>query len=183
MKVIDLTNTSKHKINADIDHLCGGKSIEKFWFTGFQKGLGGFSFTDPQSSSEEEKFMASLALFNAGLGVYCRNLYKNFLVLIPETTITKIEIKKHRDIISPYRLSPFTLLKNLGVSDHTATKYLMPKEIIRENKPQFIIRTQEKYFSLDIDKISPDRLINLLKKTKFVNITEVDIEPPHIKIP
>ena len=69
------------------------------------------------------------------------------------------------------------------MSDHTATKYLMPKEIIRENKPQFIIRTQDKYFLLDIDKISPDRLINLLKKTKFVNITEVDIEPPHIKIP
>jgi hypothetical protein len=181
MKVIDLTNTSKHKINADIEHLCGGKSIEKFWLTGFQKGLGGFSFTDPQSDSTEEKFMASLAFFNAGLGVYCRNMYKNFLVLIPENIITKIEIKKQQDIISPYRLSPFTLLKIIGVSDHTATKYLMPKEIIQENKPQFIIRTTEKYFSLEIDKISPDRLINMLKKTTFVDITEVKIEPPHIK--
>ena len=181
MKVIDLTHSSKHKINAEINHFCGGKSIEKFWLTGLQKGLGGFSFTDPQSDGADEKFMASLAFFNEGLGVYCRNMYKNFLVLIPEKTITRMEIKKQQDIISPYSLSLFTLLKNMGVSDHTASKYLMPKEIIQENKPQFIIRTPEKYFSLEIDKISPDRLINLLKKTKFVAMTDIQLEPPHIK--
>ncbi|MBK9553474.1 MAG: hypothetical protein IPO45_15050 [Saprospiraceae bacterium] len=68
MKVIDLTHSSKHKINAEINHFCGGKSVEKFWLTGFQKGLGGFSFTDPQSDGPDEKFMASLAFFNTGLG-------------------------------------------------------------------------------------------------------------------
>lgn len=181
MKVIDLTHSSKHKINAEIDHFCGGKSIEKFWLTGFQKGLGGFSFTDPQSDVADEKFMASLAFYNSGLGVYCRNMYKNFLVLIPEKTITRMEIKKKQDIISPYSLSLFTLLKNIGVSDHTASKYLMPKEIIVESKPQFTIRTTDKYLSLEIDKISPDTLIKLLKKTKFVAMTDIHLEPPHIK--
>lgn len=181
MKVLDLTHSSKHKIDAEIEHFCGGKSIDKFWLTGFQKGLGGLSFSDPQSDGADEKFMATLAFYNAGLGVYCRNMYKNFLVLIPENIITKIEIKKQQDIISPYSFSLFTLLKNVGVSDHTASKYLMPKEIIQENKPKFIIRTTEKYFSLEIDKISPDRLIKLLKKTKFVAMTDIQLEAPQIK--
>jgi len=181
MKVIDLTHSSKHKINAEINHFCGGKSVEKFWLTGFQKGLGGFSFTDKQSEGPDEKFMASLAIFNTGLGVYCRNMYKNFLVLIPENIITMMEIKKQRDIIAPYTMSIFSLLKNIGVSDHTASKYLMPKEIITENKPQFIIHTTEKYFTLDIDKISPEKVLSLLKKTKFVDITKVHIESPQIK--
>jgi hypothetical protein len=181
MKVIDLTHSSKHKINAEIDHFCGGKSIEKFWLAGFQKGLGGFSFTDPQSDVAEEKFMSSLAFYNAGIGIYCRNMYKNFLVLIPENIIIRMEIIKQQDIISPYRLSLFTLLKNIGVSDHTACKYLMPKEIIMESKPQFTIHTTDKYLSLEIDKISPDTLIKLLKKTKFAAMTDIQLESPHIK--
>ncbi|MBK9553475.1 MAG: hypothetical protein IPO45_15055 [Saprospiraceae bacterium] len=57
----------------------------------------------------------------------------------------------------------------------------MPKEIITENKPQFIIHTTEKYFTLDIDKISPEKVLSLLKKTKFVDITKVHIESPQIK--
>ena len=147
----------------------------------FQKGLGGFSFTDPISQSEEEKFMVSVAIFNQGMGVYCRNMYKNYLVLIPEKMITKLEIHKDKDIIAPYGLSLFSLLKKIGISDYNASKYLMPKEIVSENKAKLTIRTPEKYLSLDIEKISPDKVISLLKKTKFVTLTEINIAAPQLK--
>lgn len=155
--------------------------METFWMMRFQKGLGGFSFMDPISQSEEEKFMVSIAIFNQGMGVYCRNMYKNYLVLIPEKMITKLEIHKDKDIIAPYGLSFFSLLKKIGFSDYTASKYLMPKEIVSENKAKLTIRTPEKYLSLDIEKISPDKVISLLKKTKFVTLTEINIAGPQLK--
>jgi hypothetical protein len=155
--------------------------METFWMMRFQKGLGGFSFMDPISQSEEEKFMVSVAIFNQGLGVYCRNMYQNYLVLIPENMITKLEIHKEKDIIAPYGLSLFSLLKKIGFSEYTASKYLMPKEIVSENKAKLTIRTPEKYLSLDIEKISPDKVISLLKKTKFVSLTEINIAASQLK--
>ncbi|HMR89509.1 MAG TPA: hypothetical protein PKD51_15220 [Saprospiraceae bacterium] len=181
MKIVDLTNCSKHKVNAEINKHCGGTSMETFWLMRFQKGLGGFTFMDPLSNNEDEKFMVSLAIFNQGIGVYCRNMYKNYLILIPENNITKLEVQKHKDIISPFGFSLFKMLKKIGISDYTASKYLMPKEIVIENKAQFTIRTPEKYLSLDIDKVSPEKVISLLKKTKFISLTEINIESPQIK--
>jgi len=131
--------------------------------------------------NEDEKFMVSIAIYNEGIGVYCRNMYKNYLILIPENSIIKLEIQKQRDIIAPYGLSIFSLLKKVGVSDYQASKYLMPKEIVIENKAKLTIRTPEKFLSLDIERISPEKVISLLKKTKFVSITEVNIESPHLK--
>lgn len=181
LKIIDLTIHSRHKVDAEIKHYCGGKSLDKYWFSAFQKGLGGFSFTDKIGDAVEEKFMVSVAIFTAGLGVYCRNMHKNYLVLIPESTIKRLEIQKQKDIIKPYRFSLFSILKKIGLSDHTASRYLMPKEIIIEHKPAFIIRTNDTFFSLEIDKISPHRVVNLIKKTKFVGITDIRIETPEIK--
>ena len=57
----------------------------------------------------------------------------------------------------------------------------MPKEIIMENKAKLTIRMPEKYISLDIDKISPEKVISLLKKTKFISLTEINIESPQLK--
>ena len=96
-------------------------------------------------------------------------------------TITKLEVQKQKDIIAPYSLSLFSLLKKVGASDYTASKYLMPKEIIMENKAKLTIRMPEKYISLDIDKISPEKVISLLKKTKFISLTEINIESPQLK--
>ena len=181
LKIVDLTYSSKHKVNAEINKHCGGNSLETYWIMRFQKGLGGFSFLDPISMNEDEKFMVSIAIYNEGIGVYCRNMYKNYLILIPENSIIKLEIQKQRDIIAPYGLSIFSLLKKVGVSDYQASKYLMPKEIVIENKAKLTIRTPEKFLSLDIERISPEKVISLLKKTKFVSITEVNIESPHLK--
>jgi hypothetical protein len=181
VKIIDLTNCSKHKVNAEINKHCGGISVDTFWIMRFQKGLGGLTFKDPLSESDDEKFMVSLAVFNQGIGVYCRNMYKNYLILIPESNITKLEVQKQKDIIAPYSLSLFSLLKKVGASDYTASKYLMPKEIIMENKAKLTIRMPEKYISLDIDKISPEKVISLLKKTKFISLTEINIESPQLK--
>ena len=108
-------------------------------------------------------------------------MYKNYLILIPESNITKLEVQKQKDIIAPYSLSLFSLLKKVGASDYTASKYLMPKEIIMENKAKLTIRMPEKYISLDIDKISPEKVISLLKKTKFISLTEINIESPQLK--
>lgn len=182
MKIVDLTNCSKHKVTAEINKHCGGTSMETYWIMRFQKGLGGFSFMDPSSENEEEKFMVSVAVFNQGIGVYCRNMYKNYLILIPENSITKLEVQKQKDIIAPYGLSLFSLLKKIGISDYTASKYLMPKEIVIENKAKLTIRTPEKYLSLDIDKVSPDKVISLLKKTKFISLTEINIESHQLKM-
>lgn len=183
MKIIDLTSTSKHKVTSEINKYCGGSSIESFWLMRFQKGLGGFSFLDPLSNKEEEKFMVSIAIYSSGIGVYCRNIYKNYLVLIPEQNITKLEIQKQRDIIAPYGMSIFSLLKKVGFSDYYASKYLMPKEIVMENKAKLTIRTPDKFFALDIEKISPEKVIALLKKTKFISITEINIESPKLNTP
>ena len=181
LKIVDLIHSSKHKVNAEINKHCGGSSVETFFLMKFQKGLGGFSFTDPISTNEDEKFMVSIAIYTQGIGVYCRNMYKNYLILIPEKNITKLEIQKQRDIIAPYRFSIFSLLKKVGISDYHASKFLIPKEIVLENKAKLTIRTPEKFLSLDIEKISPEKVISLLKKTKFISITEVNLESPQLK--
>ncbi len=181
LKIIDLTIHSRHKVEAEIKHYCGGKSFDKYWFSTFQKGLGGFSFTDKHGDGVEEKFMVSVAIFTAGLGVYCRNMRNNYLVLIPESTIKRMEIIKQKDTIKPYRFSFYSILKKVGLSDHTASRYLMPKEIIKEHKPALIIRTHDTFFSLEINKISPLRVVSLIKKTKFAEITDIRIETPEIK--
>lgn len=180
MKVIDLIVKSKHHVNAEINKICGGKSLETFWITGFQKGIGGLTFTDPAYDDEDKKFMVALAMFKSGVGIYCRNMYANNLILIPENEIIKLAIKKNEDVVKPFRLSPFLLIKKLGFSEHTASKYLIPKEIIKESKASLFIHTDEKFIQLDLEKISPADLVSLIKKTKFVHLLQIDISPIQI---
>ena len=182
MKVVNLLQTSGHSVNAQINKHVGGKSIESYWITGFQKGICGFSFMDPESDKENEKYMVSIAFFNSGIGIYCRNIYSNYLVLIPEKEITTLRIVKETDIICPFAFSPYSLLKKIGVSDHTASKYLMPKEIITEKQANFVIKASDKYFKLNLEKIHPYKLISILKKTNFVHLMAVHIQSPQIII-
>lgn len=180
MKVINLIIKSKHFVNQEIQSICGGKSIETFWISGFQKGIGGLGFTDPESSNHDEKYMVSIAFFKTGLGIYCRNMYSNYLVLIPENELLSFKLIKEKDFISPKAISLFSIMNKMGFSYHTSSKYLMPKEIILENPAELIIRTPEKFFKLEIDKITPDKLINVFKKSKFVHLLEVQIELPKL---
>ncbi|MBL0100273.1 MAG: hypothetical protein IPP49_09670 [Saprospiraceae bacterium] len=64
MKVLDLSQTSKYKVTSEINHHCGGKSISKIWLASFEKGLGGFAFTDKHEDGFEEKFKSSIAFYN-----------------------------------------------------------------------------------------------------------------------
>ena len=180
MKVLDLSQTSKYKVTSEINHHCGGKSISKIWLASFEKGLGGFAFTDKHEDGFEEKFMSSIAFYNQGIGVYCRNTRKNYLILIPASMIEELEIFKDTDTISPLKFSFYSFLKKMGSSDHTASKYLMPKEIIKEHPPMFHIRTSDKIIHLQIEKINPERLISLIKNTNFADITSVNLFPPII---
>ncbi|MBK9734076.1 MAG: hypothetical protein IPO92_03525 [Saprospiraceae bacterium] len=180
MKVVNLHQTSDHFVKAQINKHVGGKSIESYWIAGFQKGIGGFSFMDPESDKENEKYKVSIAFFTSGIGIYCRNLFSNYLVLIPESELTNLHIIKETDIICPFAFSPYTVLKRFGISDHTASKYLMPKEIITEHQASFVIKTSEKFFKLHLEKIHPDKLISILKRTNFVHIMNVDIQSPQI---
>ncbi|MGB4958511.1 MAG: hypothetical protein WBO36_03490 [Saprospiraceae bacterium] len=181
MKIIDLSNTSKHKLQQEINKYCGGQDGQKYWRFTVHKGQGGLSFSDGSPDEDTQKYMASIAFYKAGIGVYCRNIYKNYIVLIPDDSITKIELEKNADIIAPYRYSLFYLVKKVGLPDSTALKYLIPKEIVEEHKAIITIRTEDKFLSLILENISHERLTMMLKNTNFVDRLHINIKPLQIK--
>lgn len=181
MKVIDLTRASKHKKNQSIKEYCGGLTLETRWLMRFEKGISGFTFTDPEIPDTSQKYVATMAFYKEGLGIYCRNMFANYLILIHQDDIRSIEIEKRHDIIRPTTFSFYKILRYLGASEFTSSKYLMPKEIIEEHKAKFILRCTEKYITLELDKLPYHKLISVFKKSTFVDKLNVNVQSVKIK--
>ncbi|MBK8625335.1 MAG: hypothetical protein IPN86_07165 [Saprospiraceae bacterium] len=182
MKIIDLTKTSKLKLRNEVERICGGQSIEDQWISGPGRGLGGFAFKDNLLADDQNKnlFNCNLAFYKNGLGIYFRNGFSNYLVLIHEDEISSIELEKNSDIIKPYKYSLYSLLIKIGINPSKAAEYLMPKEIVKENIAYCIIRLPETHFDLELLSISIDKLKNRLSKTKFVHLLKLNLLPPRI---
>lgn len=178
MKVVDLTKISKTKLNHEIQQICGGLSIENRWMNGVGKGLGGFSFKDPQSVNDDDVFSCNLAFYTNGLGIYFRNSFANYLVLIPQAEIVSLDIAKKGDKIKPTRFSPYQVLIKMGIDSSVAAGYLMPKEIIEEHPASFKIRLDDTFFLFELRSLSLSKLKKTLAKTKLANLVQYDIAPP-----
>jgi len=181
LKVIDLKVTSRLKVENDIRQLCGGHPDEGKWAFLKEKGLSGLSFTDHQLKTEKAQFKSILALYKNGLGIYCRNIYSNKLVLLPETDVKSIEIIKNKDVLRPFKYSLFSIMNKIGISYETASKYLMPVEIVAQHPIQCIIRTENTYFTLNLEKLHSNTLIKTLNNTNFAEILAIKTEGPSIQ--
>lgn len=180
MKVIDLKVTSRVKVENDIRQLCGGHPDDGKWAFLKEKGLSGLSFTDHQLKTEKAQFKSILALYKYGLGIYCRNIYSNKLVLLPSSDIKSIEIIKNKDVLQPLKYSLFSIMNRIGISYETASRYLMPVEIVDQHPVQCIIRTDNTYFTLTLEKLHSYTLIKTLNNTTFTEILAIKTERPSI---
>ncbi len=175
MKVIDLLITNKYKVRKDIDVICGGQSPEYKVLNGFSKGLGGFVFTDHHSGNEMMRYKATIAFFDKGMGLYCRNMYKNFLTLIPEEELQNIHVYKYPDIVRPAKYSLYKWMVARGRPSYIAEKYLMPIEIIEEHLPQTIIKLPTTEINLTMEDVSIDKMKKILGRTKYRDLLTWDI--------
>lgn len=181
MKIIDLHITHKYKVKKDIEKICGGQSQEYKLLNGFNKGLGGFIFIDQHSSNDSMMYKATIAFYDKGLGLYCRNFYKNFLTLIPENELTAIHIFKYPDIIRPARFSLYSWLLKSGRPHEMAEQYLMPIEILEEHIPQTVIQAGNQEIFLSMDHIGIRKMKNIFGKTKYRDFLSWDISPSIIR--
>lgn len=181
MKVIDLLITNKYKVRREIQTLCGGQSPEYKLLNGYNRGLGGFIFTDHHSDEESMRYKATIAFYDKGLGIYCRNIYRNFLTLIPEEELQSIHVYKYPDIIKPARYSLYKWLVQRGKPSYKAEQYLMPIEIIEEHLPQAILTASDKEISLSLEFVGIDKMKKIFHKTKYKDFLSWDIPPSKIR--
>lgn len=167
MKVINLTHTSKIKVDNDIKLICGGITAKERWINRFAHGVGGFAFRDPSQPEDEYVYKTNLAFYAKGLGIYCRNHYANYVILIPENEIDIIEIVKESSRLKSVSLSLYKFLVRLGMNPINAENYLTQAEIIEENLPHLMINTPETFFKLDMVGISVTKLASLFKKSNL----------------
>ncbi len=175
MKVINLTNTSKIKVDNDIKTICGGITAKERWINRFAHGVGGFAFRDPSQPEDEYVFKTNLAFYVDGLGIYCRNHYANYVVLIPKKEFELIEIVKETTRIKPTALSIYKLLVKLGMDPIYAENYLTPSEIIDENHPYLMIKTPDTFFKLDMPGISVGKLVKIFKQSNLAHLVKEQI--------
>ncbi len=180
MKTLDLTKLSKYHVEREIRTVCGGYINEKKWLSGFNIGIGGLMFTDTKGSNTPEKYKVVLANYKNGIGLYFRNVHSNYLVLIAKDKIRKIEIIKEKDVIKPMKLSIFNLLLKVGFPSEKAVGYLAPNEIISENPAFCIIKTEDYFIQLQLEKTSPQKLVSTLKKSDFNEFVHENINKPEI---
>jgi hypothetical protein len=167
LKVINLTNTSKLKVDNDIKSICGGISVKERWINRFAHGVGGFAYRDPSTPEDEYVYKTNLAFYAKGLGIYCSNHYANYVILIPENEIEIIEIVKESTRLKSVSLSLYKFLVKLGMNPINAENYLTPAEIIEDNLPHVMIKTPETFFKLDMVSISVTKLASLFKKSNL----------------
>jgi hypothetical protein len=177
LKVINLTHTSKIKVDNDIKLICGGITAKERWINRFAHGVGGFAFRDPSQPEDEYVFKTNLAFYVDGLGIFCRNHYANYVVLIPKQEFELIEIVKETTRINPTTLSMYKLLVKLGMDPIYAENYLTPVEIIDENLPYLMIKTPDTFFKLDMPGISVRKLENIFKKSNLADKLMLKISP------
>lgn len=181
MKVLDLTITSAIKRKTLIRDICGGQSERNKAVSGFGKGISGFTFLDKLDDGREEIYQSNLEFYNAGIGIYNRNIYSNFLLLIAIDEIKDVHIHKAADFIVPKSWSIYSLLRRLGVNGKTAEKMLMPIEIIEAHVPTVTFHLKEEYVTLNMDNISIEKFEKLLKKSLLKDLYKCDIEPVKVR--
>jgi hypothetical protein len=180
LKVIDLTKTSKLKLRNEIEIICGGQSIEDKWLSGPGRGLGGLTFIDPEISDGPSAYSCSLAFYYQGLGIYFRNSFANYHILIHEDEIVQIDIHKPSDKIKPFTFSLYRILSKLGMNPLNASQYLMPKEILEEYPASCTIRLQDTYFYFTVSNVNILKFKNTLSRTKFAPFLEINIKEPQV---
>lgn len=178
MKIVDLRKTSKYVLENEINRICGGKDRYKKWLMHLEKGITGLSFVDPIQPSEEYHFKTSIVFYNAGLGLYCRNMYQSYVVLIHADEISALTIHEDASIIAPKKFSFYSLLRKFNVKESKARRYLMPREIILDRSPHVKIRTKDKFFELTIEKTTVEKVKEKLSQSKIyatINIQIINI--------
>ncbi|MBK6499231.1 MAG: hypothetical protein IPG00_14155 [Saprospiraceae bacterium] len=180
MKIVNLTVAGGYKPETEIARFFGKDSLPNGATSFRKKGIGGLTFWDPQDEDRKHKFKCIMVAFPDGLGVYCRNHRANYLVLIHKRELKSIDFVKEQDTIKPYAWSLYSLMMKAGVSYHTASKYLMPVEIIHHDSAKCILHTEETFLTFELDKAHPDKLISFLKEHHFQDILNNKILSPKI---
>mgnify|MGYP007060843076 CR=1 FL=1 len=180
MKIVNLANAGRNKTETEIARFFGEDFGQNQSVTRKSNGFGGLTFWDPQDEDRKHKFKCIMVAFPDGLGVYCRNHRANYLVLIHKRELKSIDFVKEQDTIKPYAWSLYSLMTKAGISYHTASKYLMPVEIIHHDFAKCILRTEETFLTFELDKAHPDKLISFLKEHHFQDILNNKILSPKI---
>jgi len=138
--------------------------------------MGGLIFRD--AGANNQPYSAILATFQDGMGIYCRNVYSNYLVLVPASEIQTIEIQKTADIIQPKKFSLYSLLKKAGLKHHQIFGYLMPNEWVKTEPGVCTIHTPDSYFSLELVKCAPESLVGYLLESPVGDKLIPSVDPP-----
>lgn len=180
MKVIDLSKNSHTFAERHLREYCGGRTIESRWTNLLSKGIGGMTFVDTEALEENKPHRVIISFCNRGLGIYFRNIYRNKLVLLKTEQIKSIEIVKKADIIKPFSFSLYSLLSRVGIGHNSASPYLTPREIIKEEKATCILRTEDHYFNFILEKTTPEKLVSVFKKSDLAHLVKDNIHLPQI---
>ncbi|MBK8518227.1 MAG: hypothetical protein IPL55_18675 [Saprospiraceae bacterium] len=182
MKIIDLSNKSNSLVDKHINEYCGGKILENKWISLINRGVGGMTFFDINGGEETKEFKVNIGFFKQGIGLYFQKAFTNKLVLLKLEEIKSVEVVKEADILRPYSFSIFSLLSKAGLKHSTASSYLIPKEIIKEDKAKCIIMIEDQFFELILDKITPEKLSSVFKKSNLGHLLRVQVASPKIKV-
>ena len=181
MKILDLSGLSSSTVTREIHKVLGHSTLASKGSGPVAKVFSALSFTDVDDHNTSYKVSASI--YDNGLGLYFRNLTANRLVLIPSGEISGLSITREAEEVSPARWSLFKLLRAAGIAEDTASKYLMPVEIISEHPAFFTIVTPETLFKLTVEKSRLTRLHEILRKTPYSQIVEYNVKPLKINDP
>ncbi|MFZ1706122.1 MAG: hypothetical protein WAT79_17385 [Saprospiraceae bacterium] len=175
MYTIDLQKLGKRKIDQFILEKVGSAPIFK---GGIKKlrGVTGFYFED-EISGTRLMYNVNIALFEKGLGLYCRNRHYNFLVLIPFAEIGHINLSKRVDELQIKSFSWFTLASKFGLTYWKSKNYLLESEIIALYPLVAIIAMEDgKSITLKSESSNIDRAILFFKTLPWEGFLKVKIE-------
>lgn len=138
--------------------------------------VSGFHFID-EVQGKKIQYRVILEEFPNGLGLYCRNRYHNFLLLIQYNDLAVLSVVKKADVISPLKYSWYSILRNLGFTYWKSKRFLLERELIECNDLWVEFRTRDgKILKIYSDKYNISRAENFFTRISPQHILKCTIE-------
>jgi hypothetical protein len=176
MITIDLLNTNKYRKKEILSSTVGRDKKMSPWLSWQSRGLSGFWFED-RVHGQIIRYDVILEKFPDGIGVYCRSIHYNFLVLIPYKEIRKIDVRKESDVLRNMPHSWFKPLLKLGFSYEKARHFILENERISFSPLEISIETTDnRKFLLKNEMPKLKRAQNFFSGLNQKNIVRLDIK-------
>lgn len=173
MEILDLNRLNGIKVDQIINSKMGGRFglREK---VNIVRGVGGLLFQDDQSETRD-RYKSNLEVFKLGIGIYCRNIIKNYLIIIPFDQLKEISIVKPADMLVLNGISFFSIARRLGLNYWQSKVFLLESEIIEDNKLKINFVSDKQTLTLELKRINAMPVIRFFEQPFLKPYVKIDV--------